>query len=188
MHDLAPTCALGGAAPRVDTVADVTLMENPDLALASVAARLGQEEACRTHLSDLLGGKIPQTGKAVLRDPEAAFWMGPDQWMIGAPIETYEDLTAQLTSRFGGTASITEQTDAWVCFDMRGDGIESVIQLCANVDIERMEVGDATRTVIHYMGVYVLRRDPANWLRIFGPRSSAKSLHHALVTAMRAAL
>ena len=71
---------------------------------------------------------------------------------------------------------------------MRGDGVEAVMQLCCNIDIERMQSGDATRTSIHYIGVYVLRHDPANWLRILGPRSFAGSLHHALVTAMKAAL
>ena len=188
MHDLAHLCALGGTNPQVDTVAGVTLTENPGLALASVSARLGQEDACRAHLKDLLDGQIPEPGKTVLRDPEASFWMGPDQWMVGAPITTHEDLATQLKTRFQTTASITEQTDAWVCFDMRGDGIEDVMRLCANIDIDRMQTGDAQRTVIHYMGVYVLRRDPATWLRILGPRSSAKSLHHALVTAMKAAL
>jgi sarcosine oxidase, subunit gamma len=188
VHDLAPLCALGGTDPKTDTVAGVTLTENPGLALASVAARRGQENACRDHLSALLEGPVPGPGKTVLHDPEASFWMGPDQWMVGAPIATHEDLATQLKSRFDTTASITEQTDAWVCFDMRGDGIEDVVRLCANVDIDQMQTGDAQRTVIHYMGVYVLRRDPSNWLRILGARSSAKSLHHALVTAMKAAL
>jgi sarcosine oxidase subunit gamma len=188
VHDLAPLCALGGVGPNTDTVAGVTLTENPELALASVAARRGQESACRDHLSALLEGPVPEPGKAMLHDPETSFWMGPDQWMVGAPIATHEDLAAQLKSRFGSTASITEQTDAWVCFDMRGDGVEDVMRLCANIDIDQMQTGDAQRTVIHYMGVYVLRCDPSNWLRILGARSSAKSLHHALVTAMKAAL
>jgi sarcosine oxidase subunit gamma len=188
VHDLAPLCALSGAEPRVDVVAGVTLTENPTLALASVMARQGHEAACRSHLSALLEGPVPEPGKAILHDPEASFWMGPDQWMVGAPSATHEDLAAQLRLRFGNTASITEQTDAWVCYDMRGDGIEDAIRLCANIDIDQMQTGDAQRTVIHYMGVYVLRRDPATLLRILGPRSSAKSLHHALVTAMRAAL
>jgi len=188
VHDLAPLCALGSGDARTDTIGGVTLTENPGLALASVSARRGQEKACRAHLNALLDGPAPEPGKTVLHDPEASFWMGPDQWMVGAPFATHADLAKQLKARFGKTASITDQTDAWVCFDMRGDGIETVMQLCANFDVERMQTGDAQRTVIHYMGVYVLRRDPANWLRVLGARSSAASLHHALVTAMRAAL
>jgi sarcosine oxidase subunit gamma len=188
VHDLAPLCALGGADSRVDTVRGVSLTENLGLALASVAARRGHEAACRAQLGAVLEGAAPEPGKAVLHDPETSFWMGPDQWMVGAPFESHEDLVAQLKARFGATASVTDQTDGWVCFDMRGDGAQAVMQICCNINIEEMQTGDAVRTVIHHMGVYVLRCDPANWLRILGPRSSAGSLHHALITAMKAAL
>ena len=70
---------------------------------------------------------------------------------------------------------------------MQGDGVERVMQLCANIDIETMPIGAATRSVIHYMGVYVLRSAPDS-LTILGGRSSAGSLHHAILTAMRSAL
>lgn len=187
MHDLAPLCALGGTAPHIDQVAGVTLTENPGHALASVSARLGQEIACAEHLGTVLGGKAPGVGTWVRSEPMSAFWMGQDQWMVTAPFDTHEDLAAQLTTRFGITAAITEQTDAWVSFDMRGDGVERVMQLCANIDIETTPAEAAVRSVIHYMGVYVLRSAP-DALTIFSARSSAKSLHHALLTAMRSAL
>ncbi|MFK7838344.1 MAG: sarcosine oxidase subunit gamma [Sulfitobacter sp.] len=188
MHDLTPITALGGTEPRVDTEAGVTLTENPGLALASVAARMGHEETCRKHLSDLLEGPVPEPGKCRLHDPEAAFWMGTDQWMVGAPFETHEDLADQLKARMGNSASVTEQTDAWACFDLRGDGIEAVMELCCNINIRAMQTGDAQRTSIHHLGCFVLRRDPSNWVRILGPRASAGSLHHALLTAMQAGL
>jgi len=188
VHDLAPLCALGGTDPAIETLAGVTLTEFPDLALASVSARRGSEAACRAHLKGLLNSAVPKPGRAVFKNPEAAFWIGPDQWMVSAPHASHADLTDQLNSRFLNTASITEQTDGWVCFDLRGEGVEEVIRLCANIDIDQMQTGDAVRTVVHHMGVYILRLDPANALRIFGPRSSAKSLHLALKTAMGAAL
>ena len=187
MHDLAPVCALGDSTPRTDSVAGVTLTENPGHAFASIAARPGQETACADHLVTLLGGAAPDVGATVRSDTYMAFWIGPDQWMISAPFDTHEDLAAQLTARVGASASITDQTDAWVCFDMQGDGVEQVMQLCANIDIEQMQVGAATRSVIHYMGVHVIRTAP-DALTILGGRSSAGSLHHALLTAMRAAL
>jgi sarcosine oxidase subunit gamma len=108
--------------------------------------------------------------------------------MVGAPFETHEDLAERLKHRFGPTASITEQTDAWCCFDLRGDGMEAVLELCCNLNIRAMKTGDATRTSIHHLGCFVLRRDPADWVRILGPRSSATSLHNALKTAMISAL
>ena len=186
MHNLQPMTAMGGTTPRDDTVGTVTLTERPDIALASVAARLGHEEACKGHLKDVLGA-VPGLGKVQLHDPEAGFWMGPDLWMVGAPFATHEDLADQLKARFGDTASVTEQTDAWVVFDLRGAAMEDVMERLCAIDIRAMETGDGTRTVIDHLGCFVLRRDPADWVRILGPRSSAGSLHHALMAAMRSA-
>lgn len=186
MHNLTAMTALGGTTAREDTVGSVTLTEKPDIALASVAARMGHEEACRGHLKDVLGA-VPGPSKVQLHDPEAGFWMGPDAWMVGAPFATHEDLAHQLKARFGETASITEQTDAWVCFDLRGAGMEDVMERLCAVDIRTMRTGDGTRTVIDHLGCFVLRRDPSDWVRILGPRSAAGSLHHAVITAMRSA-
>ncbi len=189
MHNLSPITALGGTAPRIDTVAKITLSENPDLALASVTARADHTTACRTHMNALLGSDAPAPGKASFKnDSEFAFWTGPDQWMIAAPFKTHEDLAARLKSRFFETSSITEQTDAWACFDLRGEGIEPVMELLCTINIRAMQTGDAARTVIHHLGCFVIRMAPASNLRILGPRASAGSLHHAILTAMTSAL
>jgi sarcosine oxidase subunit gamma len=183
VHDLQPITALGGASPREDTIGTTTLTEQPGIALASVAARMGHEDGCKRHLKDVLGA-VPGPGKVQLHDPEAGLWMGPDLWMVSAPFATHEDLADQLKQRFGNTASVTEQTDAWVCFDLQGPGMEDVMERLCAIDIRAMQTGDGTRTTIDHLGCFVLRRDPADWVRILGPRSAAGSLHHALVTAM----
>lgn len=185
MHDLKPVTALGGSEPRVDTFEHVTLSENNGVALASVAARLGKETACHATLKGLLG-EIPDPGRAVLRDPEAGFWMGPDQWMIGAPMATHELLAEDLKKRFGDSASVTEQSGAWVCFDLKGPGMPDVAERLCSVPIRKMTAGDARRTVIHQLGCFVIRRVDDDHLRILGPRASAATLHHALVTAAQA--
>ena len=187
MHNLVAITALGGSTPREDRVAGVTLTENPSIALASVAARMGREAVCRKHLKAVIGA-VPGPGKVQMHDPEAGFWVGPDQWILGAPFDTFEDWATQLKARFDETASVTEQTDAWVCFDLRGSGMEAVMELLCNVNIRDMQTGDAQRTSIHHLGCFVLRRDPSNWVRILGPRASAGSLHHAILTAMKSAL
>lgn len=184
MHDLKPVTALGGAEPRIDIFDHVTISENDGLALASVAARLGYEAQCHRGLTELLG-LVPGPGQAVLNDPEAGFWMGPDQWMIGAPIATHEGLADDLRLRFGAAASITEQSGAWVCFDLTGVGMADVTERICNVAIRKMQAAEAQRTVIHQLGCFVIRRVDAQHLRILGPRASAGTLHHALVTAAR---
>jgi sarcosine oxidase subunit gamma len=185
---LDPITALGGTSARVDTVAGVTLREITDLSLASVSARNGHSNAVSTGLRDLLGVDAPMAGRAVLTAPYSAVWMGPDQWMLGADFTTHEDIEARLKTHFGAGASITEQTDAWCAFDLTGDGITAVIELCCNINLSTIQAGDATRSSIHHLGCFVICGDPSTHLRILGPRASAGSLHHALLGAMVSAL
>ncbi len=185
MHDLQPLTALGGTTAQIDSFAHITIAENDGLALASVAARLGHEAACHKTLKKLLGA-VPDPGNAILHDPEAGFWMGPEQWMIGAARESHELLTDTLTDLFGDTASITEQTGAWVCFDVTGPAMPDLCERICAVPIRKMTAGDAQRTMIHQLGCFVIRRESADHIRILGPRASAGSLHHTLITAAQA--
>lgn len=182
MHDLTPITALGGTEPRVDAFDHVTITENNGVAFASVSARLGKEQACYAAMKMLLGA-VPPLGKAILRDPEAGFGMGPDQWMLGAPLATHELLADQLKALFKDAASVTEQTGAWVVFDVTGAAMPDVCERICNVPIRTMTAGDAQRTVIHQMSCFVIKRVAEDHIRILGPRASAQTLHHALITA-----
>lgn len=182
MHDLKTVTALGEAKPRVDAFEHITIAENDGLALASVAARLGREADCHAALKSLLGA-VPEVRRAILRDPEAGFWMGPEQWMLGAPRATHEMLADDLKARFGDAASVTEQSGAWVCFDVTGPAMEDLCERICAVPIRRMVAGDVQRTVIHQLGCFVIRREASDHIRILGPRASARTLHHALLTA-----
>ncbi|WP_424987220.1 sarcosine oxidase subunit gamma [Microbulbifer sp. S227A] len=185
MHDLKPLTPLGAAEPRVERIGPVTLTETVSVALASVAARLGREEAARSTLARVIGAEAPAPSRHGGGTP-AAFWTGPDQWMIEAPIATHEDLARQMVDTFGDTASVTEQTDAWCRFDLGGDDLPSVMERLCAVDLRPWQGGEVQRTTIDHLGCFLLCRDPRH-LSVIGPRSSAGSLHHALVTACKSA-
>lgn len=185
LPEMIPLSALGGRTPQENVHGPVTLTEVTHLALGSVAARHGQEEVCKKHLATLLGQSAPDIEELVMHDPEAAFWIGPNQWMVGAPHDSHEDLAAQLNSRFGPSASITEQNDAWAVFDLQGD-VAPVMELLCPINMRTLTVGRARRTTIDHLGCFVTRRGEDH-LRILGPRSSAGSLHHAILTAMQSA-
>jgi len=184
VHDLKSVTALGGTEPRVDSFDHINIAENDGLALASVAARLGHEKDVHKVLKRLLGG-VPGPGRAQLHDPEAGFWMGPDQWMVGAPRNTHEGLADTLKALLGDAASVTEQSGAWVTFDVTGTAMEDMCERLCAVPIRLMTKGDTHRTVIHQLGCFVIRRDAPDHVRIMGPRASAGTLHHALITAAK---
>lgn len=185
MHNLSSITPLGATEPRVETHGSVTCSEVTDLALASVSARLGQESACSDKMHTLLGQPAPGPGKSAMGDPFTAVWMGPDQWMIGANISTHEDIEEQLISELKTTASVTEQTDSWCCFDLSGTRVAAVMELLCNVNLRVMKAGDATRSSIHHLNCFVICGDPDGFIRLIGPRSSAGSLHHAIIAAMK---
>lgn len=184
MHDLAPLTALGSSAPQSDIIGPVTITENPDRALVSVAARLGQEAACTKALAAILGISTPDVAQCVHGPALGAFWTAPQCWMVDGPYDFDDpqtDLDTRLKAELADMASVTDQSGAWVRFDVTGDGLDALFERLCNLDMARMTDGSARRTVIEHLGCFVLRY--RGGVTIYGPRSSAQSLHHALVTA-----
>ena len=188
MHDLIAITPLGAHVARQDRVGAVTLAEAPAWALASVAARLGQEDACRAALTTLLGVALPGPGGAASGAVFGAFWTGPDQWMIEAHYEGHEDLAGEVKAGLGDAASVSDQSDGWCRFDLTGVGLTAVLERLCNIDLGAMGAGSARRTAIEHMGCFVVCRTAGVHVSVIGARSSAGSLHHAILTAMRAAL
>lgn len=182
---LIPIAPLGGRDPESLTVGPWTIAERVDVALASLAFRLGRE-AEGAAAAAAAGVPLPPPGRAENGTPWGAFWLSPAQWMVEAPFGSHEDIVAHLKPLFGATASITEQTDAWVRFEVTGDDVPRLFERLCNVDLAAAPDGFATRTVIEHLGCYLIRRK-AGVVTVLGPRSSARSLFHALELAARAA-
>jgi sarcosine oxidase subunit gamma len=181
---LQPLTALGRREATTVTHGPLTITERTDVALASVAARKGRA-------SDLATGAqaagVPLPGPATHQSgaPYAAFWVAPDMWLVEAPFATHELIADMLKSALGDAASITEQTDAWVAFDLAAADLAPLLERLCNVDFRTVPTGHATRTVMEHLGVYLIKHGDGA-ARIYGPRSSAESLLHAIETAAQA--
>ena len=102
---------------------------------------------------------------------------------IEAPLASHEDISMHLKSIFADAASITEQTDAWVRFDVTAPNLHPLFEKLCNVDLPQSPVGFSGRTVIEHIGCYLIKR-AAGEVTLYGPRSMAASLLHVLeVTA-----
>ena len=73
--------------------------------------------------------------------------------MIEAPFATHENIRAHLLAIFGDAASITEQTDAWVRFDLTGPDLALLMERLTNTDLRAAKGNTATRTVIDHLAV-----------------------------------
>lgn len=174
MTDLTPICALGGAAPQSRRIGAVTLTENADLGLASLALRQG-------GAAPQIGLALPGPGGWAAGEGISAFWTGPEQWMVEFPGRAAGDVAAQIAAP---GCSVTEQTDGFVAFEIAAPEPQllALLSKLVNVDPARFAPGSATRTGFHHMSVFVIRR-AADRMAMLGMRSAAGTIWHALVEA-----
>jgi sarcosine oxidase, subunit gamma len=178
---LKPLTALGHDAPKLVTIGTYQIAERFDVALASLAVRRGRDKDV---------AKIAKAAKLVLAAPAkseagktySSFWLSHEQWMIEADFASHENIEVELKSLFGDAASITEQTDAWVRFDVSAPNLLPLFERLCNVDLVQASDGFASRTVIEHIGCYLVKRS-ATVVTVYGPRSSAQSLLHVIETA-----
>jgi sarcosine oxidase, subunit gamma len=182
--DLASLTPLGAKAPKIDQIGAVTITEVTDRALASVTCRLAQTVAFQAAAKTLFGVALPGPGTSTEGTPFTLLWTGPEQWFVEAPFASHEDIARIVKAGLGNTASVTEQTDGWVRFDLQGSVVDLLERLCP-VQSRRMKTGDATRTLLEHMGCFVICRAAGTHFSILAPRSFAGSLHHALGAAAR---
>ncbi len=180
MHELAALTPLGGQTPQISRVGAITIAEVTDRALASVSARIGAGDAFHTSASALFGCKLPDPGACVSAGDFTLIWTGADQWFVEAPFASHEDISRIVKTALGATASVTEQTDGWVRFDISGTTVVDMLERLCPVPARRMETGDATRSIVEHMGCFVICRAKGQHFSIIAPRSYAGSLHHTL--------
>lgn len=174
MTDLAPITALGADLPQTRRFGALEIAENSGLALASLGLRTG------AVAPDLV---LPGPGEWVQSGDLAAFWTAPDQWMIEGAGAASSDFASRIAAS-APDCSVTEQTDGFVAFEIRSEQgaplIEAMLAKMVNIDKSRFGPGHATRTVLHHMSVFVIRRADDH-LAVLGMRSAAGTIWHALI-------
>lgn len=181
MTDLIPVTALGDVAPRGERLGTLTISENAGLGLASLALRKGQVAPAP------FGLVLPGVAQAIQTGAHGAFWTGPNQWMIEGEGRAETDFAAALAGVAPG-CSVTEQTDGFVTFEITSDAgaapIEALLVKLVNIDPQMLGPGRTTRTGLHHMTVFLIRR-AEDRLAVIGMRTLAGSLWHALSDTAR---
>lgn len=182
-HSLEPLTPLGHAEPKPIRIGNLEIDEIVGFSLASIAQRHGQKTGFNKASKSAFGMSIPQPGQVKYASDTALIWTGPEQWLFEAPNDTHEDIAHLLKAIFEETASITEQTGGWCRFDLEGESCVELLQRICALDSASMVKGNATRTIVEHISVFIACREQGNNFSVYGPRSSAESLHHALTTA-----
>lgn len=173
MPDLTLLSPFGLPTPRQATYGALTLTEVSGLALFSLALAQG---AITPHP---FGLTLPDVGIVNRQGDALAFWTAPGQWLLACPDD-------QVLPDCDGCA-VTDQSDGWVILDLSAPQdvtVERVLEKLINLDLRTFQPGQARRTGLAHLAVFVLRLD-AGHVRILGQRSAAGTLWHALESAVR---
>lgn len=164
------------------TIGSVTLSPRDDIAIASLAQRAQGETALNLALSELIGAPLPGPALYITKGNVSAYWSGNGQWLLTAP---YDDgvLSDQIKERVKDAGSVTEQSDGWVIIDLEGTGCLALLERLCNLNLSKCIAPHVSRTVIEHIGVFLAVQQQGQSYRLFGPRSSAESLFHAVKQA-----
>ena len=175
--EAAPVLSASETHPRI--------RERSDLAIVSVATPLGGEAALESALRQGWGLPVPDHRTSALNGETRAIRTSPDQFLLVFPHPT-PDAEPHVQAKLAGAGYTTDQSDAWVVFDVEDDGVHLALERLAPIDLSdtAFPINAAARTVMEHMGALVVRMDQVRFL-IFSARSSALSFYHALERSFR---
>ncbi|WP_298850056.1 hypothetical protein [uncultured Ruegeria sp.] len=186
MRDFVAKTAIGGTEPKQDVVGTLTFQEREDVALASVSARPGQEEALKTKLHSVCGIAAPDAGQWKKGETSSLHWLGPDQYLCEEAYTGPLELARRMATELDGIASVTDQSDVFTRIDMTGPGAIDLLQRLTVLDVEQMQAGAFNRSAIHHVGCLLRCNEAGADFSVYAPRSYAISVHHALIEVAKA--
>lgn len=180
---LAARPALGGI---THAVAGLSIAEVTDFSLVSLAVPQGGAEPLAAGLRAGFGLDRPAPGASDV-SPDGRhrlLWTAPDQMLLltmpglSRPVEA----TARA---IGGTAYLTDQSDAWAALRLSGRGVAAALERMVPVDTasEAFPPGRVARTVTEHIGIILVREENGDIL-LLSARSSARSLLQAVMTTL----
>lgn len=105
------------------------------------------------------GLKLPgKIGEGVQKEDRAAYCIGPDEWLLHAAEADQPAIVAQFeTARARTPHSLTVISDREVMIGITGPAAIDLLSVACPLDLSRMAVGNAKRTVFDYAQVVLIR-------------------------------
>ncbi|NRG17762.1 hypothetical protein HPQ64_08680 [Rhizobiales bacterium] len=185
---LKPRFPLGGASPFRSEYEGFSISESMANSFVWLACRLNRQADFERMAREVFGFAMPGPGGLARRSAYSTFWTGPGQWMVVAPFSCHRDLETLMKEGFGPSASVTDQTDAWLRLDLEGVACHTVLERLVALPLHTVGEGSAHRVSVHHTGCFLGCLGMADRYFLLAPRSSARSVFHALRQAAESVL
>lgn len=158
------------------TIGAITLRETDGGVMTSLAPYKGQHKSLSDALKAAHGMAMPAPNRATGKDGARAIWFGRDQALLMGPAAD---------AGLARYAACTDQSDAWVCVELKGAGVPDVLARLTPIDLRdsQFKRGHTARTDLMHMASSVTRTGPQSFM-VMVFRSMAQTLLHDLEKAM----
>jgi sarcosine oxidase subunit gamma len=120
-----------------------------------------------------LGPAFPAPNCVLAQAAGRLVWTGRGQaFLIGGPAGEWSEI-----------AAVTDQSDAWACLSLTGDGAAEVLARLVPLDLRAMAIGSSARSALGHMGMILIGVEGGFQLMVF--RSMAKTAWHEIEVAMK---
>ena len=130
-------------------------------------------------LQKLFGCVLPDSPQEKVSNEAAAYWLGPNDWLLVNPGPDTDNIAHALREAANGaTYALTDVSDAWSIIDISGDDAQSRLAEGCSVDLDDDEfpVGRYALTRLQNLSVIIHRLDDTPRYRILVDRSVAQFL------------
>jgi sarcosine oxidase subunit gamma len=180
---------LNATAALNDAVAEATgatLREETGFALVAMTTRNGKAQAMTTAFKKHFRRSPPGAKEAITSGKTVVLASALGQVFVTEAADAAA-LESKLAASFAKSATLTDQSDAWVRLALTGPRAPETLERLSMVDLspQGFDPGQVARTAFEHINVIVMRDKPMDGdvLRyiILTPRSSAEDLLHALL-------
>ena len=136
-------------------------------------------EVDQSRLEKLLGTVLPAGPQEKTNKEAAAYWLGPNDWLLVSPVPDTGNISDALRKAAdGATCAVTDVSNAWSIIDISGEDARARLAEGCSVDLDDNEfpVGRYALTRLQHLSVIIHRLDDTRRFRILVDRSVAQFL------------
>jgi sarcosine oxidase subunit gamma len=139
----------------------VTIALRTDLALATVMARKGRNDALLQRVHDAFGLELPSLPRRSAVGSLAFVWAGPGHWLACSNGEEGQILEARLRTHLSEFAAACGQSDGRAIIRITGPRARDALAKGVPIDLHprAFKPGDAAVTVVAHIGVHFWQID-----------------------------
>ena len=154
--------------------------EHPGFELSRIDGRSMVRLRVRPQGTDAAGKalQLPQDALRWQGEDPAAYWLGPDQWLLTSDTKTADDIISHIDATLSGQLyAATDMSSSNVCFVLSGPAARTVLAMGCGIDVHKsaFTTGHCVQTVFANVLLFIAAVED-NRFDLYVDRSHARYL------------